>query len=539
MARKIRGEKERTQHEQARQQAASTSAGISSSSYPVHPSNPWALDKPVPRAYAHPSEADIDHDMQPPLNDQSPSLPPDANQFDFRQHATPRPTRPNPQPWQPFQTRLDFEVAELAHEAAMSKDQTNHLINLLHRCMRGSESFTIENQEDLHNKWNSASHSLTSFVFDAQHLSKYNGTSFVCFFDEPWTADSFWDVQSKLPEGGKPLAFILYADKAKPSSFGRAKGYPVVARCANLPVETQNGDGVGGGRVVGWLPIVKEDKVHSGKPAFVNFKNVVWHKSFKKVLESITEHSHTGCWVECFDKIARWFFPFILILSADYGEQCVMALIRGLRSKFPCPVCLIPRDELSSMLVTYPLRSSAETQATIASARAQRTMEAKEDKLKSQALRDVDSAFQMVANTDVYHATSFDRLHAHGGLFSNHLWVEFQRLVNEKGRNAATLVDNGYKALPRWRNLNHFDNVMDISFTDGTKNEDISKLLVFAAHDVFSPDSSDSDIGYSLLCSIRAFVDLDMYTTFEVHTKETIVAGRAALNTFSDLIDLS
>jgi hypothetical protein len=28
-------------------------------------------------------------------------------------------------------------------------------------------------------------------------------------------------------------------------------------RCANLPISIRNGEGFGGGRVVGWLPIVK------------------------------------------------------------------------------------------------------------------------------------------------------------------------------------------------------------------------------------------------------------------------------------------
>ena len=29
-----------------------------------------------------------------------------------------------------------------------------------------------------------------------------------------------------------------------------------MARCANLPVDIRNGEGIGGGQVVGWLPIV-------------------------------------------------------------------------------------------------------------------------------------------------------------------------------------------------------------------------------------------------------------------------------------------
>ena len=49
----------------------------------------------------------------------------------------------------------------------------------------------------------------------------------------------------------------LYADKSKLSSFGTQKGYPVMARVINLPVKIRNGKGVGGARVVGWLPVVR------------------------------------------------------------------------------------------------------------------------------------------------------------------------------------------------------------------------------------------------------------------------------------------
>ena len=63
-------------------------------------------------------------------------------------------------------------------------------------------------------------------------------------------------LQSALPEGGSPFGFIIYADKTKLSSFGTQKAYPVIARCAQLPVEIRNTDGIGGGAVIGWLPIV-------------------------------------------------------------------------------------------------------------------------------------------------------------------------------------------------------------------------------------------------------------------------------------------
>ena len=62
--------------------------------------------------------------------------------------------------------------------------------------------------------------------------------------------------KSSLPEDAKMLCLEIYADKTQLSSFGTEKGYPVMARIANLPAKIRNGEGLGGGRVVGWLPIV-------------------------------------------------------------------------------------------------------------------------------------------------------------------------------------------------------------------------------------------------------------------------------------------
>jgi hypothetical protein len=121
---------------------------------------------------------------------------------------------------------------------------------------------------------------VSHFQWDAQRLYKYHGAQFKRFYDEPWTGQRFWEIQvsncycfrwpvgpkvnhkDKLPEDGKPFCIILYADKAQLSSFGTEKGYPVIARCANLPIDIRHGKGLGGGRVVGWLPIVCYHVLH-------------------------------------------------------------------------------------------------------------------------------------------------------------------------------------------------------------------------------------------------------------------------------------
>ncbi|EIW81648.1 hypothetical protein CONPUDRAFT_165732 [Coniophora puteana RWD-64-598 SS2] len=226
-----------------------------------------------------------------------------------------------------------------------------------------------------------------------------------------WTADAFWNLQDQIPEDRKPLTYILYADKAKLSSFGRAKGYPVVARIANLPTSIRNGEGFGGGRVVGWLPIVKEDKRQRNKPPWAAFKNVVWHKSFERILEDIAAHSKSGCWIRCWDDIERKFYPRVLVLSADYEGQCVMALTRGVSSKYPCPICIIPREELSNVAnrPVYPLRTRDGVIATLHKARNESRTEG-EETLMAEGLRDIDNAFNAVESADVHRALPFSNL---------------------------------------------------------------------------------------------------------------------------------
>jgi hypothetical protein len=73
-----------------------------------------------------------------------------------------------------------------------------------------------------------------------------------------------------LPEVAKPLTFILYADKTKLSTSGTAKAYPVIARLANLPTDIRNGEGIGGGYVVGWLPVVCPNLCCTDTSLFVN-----------------------------------------------------------------------------------------------------------------------------------------------------------------------------------------------------------------------------------------------------------------------------
>jgi hypothetical protein len=40
--------------------------------------------------------------------------------------------------------------------------------------------------------------------------------------------------------------------------------------------------------------------------------------------------------------------------------------------------------------------------------------------------------------------------------------------------------------MPRWRNLNHFDNVLNVSFSDGRKFEDIFKVCALVRNGIYA-----------------------------------------------------
>jgi hypothetical protein len=64
---------------------------------------------------------------------------------------------PDQQPWAPFRTRLDFEIADLILEAALSEGQTTKLISLLKRCAESPGEFTLQSHADITKTWEEAS----------------------------------------------------------------------------------------------------------------------------------------------------------------------------------------------------------------------------------------------------------------------------------------------------------------------------------------------------------------------------------------------
>jgi hypothetical protein len=77
---------------------------------------------------------------------------------DFSRHRPTEDSVPrNTTPWEPFRTRLDFEVAEIALAAAMPKDLTNRFLDVVRRVANAKEDFTLQNHDEIRSLWEMAS----------------------------------------------------------------------------------------------------------------------------------------------------------------------------------------------------------------------------------------------------------------------------------------------------------------------------------------------------------------------------------------------
>lgn len=136
-----------------------------------------------------------------------------------------------------------------------------------------------------------------------------------------------------------------------------------------------------------------------------------------------------------------------------------MALTRGLKGNFPCPVCLVPNKLQSKLEIVHPRRNVDAVRSIVLDKSLNKSQ--KEDQLKLLSSRDVEvslasvsfdqfpniikNAFWDVEHSDPADALAFDRLHFnHGGVFSDHLFEEFQCIADSIGRDAMGAIDRLY-----------------------------------------------------------------------------------------------
>ena len=64
-------------------------------------------------------------------------------------------------PWEPFQTRADFEFAEIALQSSLKRKEIDSLIKLINAVASGDVKFSLTSEAQLREIWDAASNQLT------------------------------------------------------------------------------------------------------------------------------------------------------------------------------------------------------------------------------------------------------------------------------------------------------------------------------------------------------------------------------------------
>ncbi|KAG9041259.1 hypothetical protein FS837_012488 [Tulasnella sp. UAMH 9824] len=428
-------------------------------------------------------------------------------------------------PYAPFSTFADFDFAEFVTEHRLSSSTINDLLKRLHRTWASQVLVTLETADEIeqHVKMSiepklafnetrvSSSYqgaggdpvheehvvfirSIRDWVsavvkdpvllphFQWYPVKKYHivGNREVQYVDEPWSGQDWWDDQDAIGDDG-----ILYD--------------------------------------------VEEEK---SSPEYINYKRQLYHEVLLSVFSSIVDSSRVGHGVICADAVLRTLYILIKFASGDYEEQVDMALIRGVNSLHPCPVCLVPRNALSDITTRYPSRTAEQSwkayQEAFASQAAGENSKA-EEVLKAYSLRPVFNAFWHLNHTDPHRAMCFDILHFFdGGLWGRHLWPELIRCIREESGGAnITVIDDRFSLLPSWQNMDHLEKVVDLTFVDSRTHFSIMKDML-------------SGPRLHVHYVVRSLAELRMYAGLHVVTPTRLAMARKARDSFAIMVnDLS
>ncbi|KDQ57149.1 hypothetical protein JAAARDRAFT_47794 [Jaapia argillacea MUCL 33604] len=447
------------------------------------------------------------------------------------QEADPLDLEDDLEPWRPFRTCHDMLFTEKVVRLNLSNPDAEDLLQFVKSSSDAPSYVTLANVDEMYSILNHAVSNYASFHFHAEKKYKISGDKSQQFWDEPWTGEKWWRTESRLPDGGILIGIILWSDKGLLSSFGGRKGYPVVAQCANLPSTICNSEGFGGGRLVGWLPILGEEAGSHRKKTWTNHRREVWHTAFSHIISSLVPLSETGYWFKCGHiEVPQHFFPSIYVMSLDYEEQAIATLTRGSSSLAGCPSCEQPAEEFDQLGAGNPRNSKAYQRIWCQGE--EMTHEDWELLYKPIGLVHMMNCFWSLHHTDIYTAMGYEVLHADELGTWKRIWKYLLERLELMPKEAGAQVEERISSLPSWsyNDTSTFAKVLSMDFADGTKYSHLLRIILHGIHPEFECQDQ------LLLKLIHSKAILHIYACLKVQTEERMTCGRKEVENFANLL---
>ncbi|KAF7790601.1 hypothetical protein EIP86_001557 [Pleurotus ostreatoroseus] len=334
--------------------------------------------------------------------------------------------------------------------------------------------------------------------------------------DEMWTADWWWDLQTRVAKGLTIAPIILSSDKTKLSQFrGDKSAWPIYLTVGNLAKEARRSPSMHGTILLGYLPVGKFD-CFSTKAARSLAVYQTFHTSIKIILSELVKvAAEGGVEMTCADRCIRKILPILAAYVADYPEQCLVANCKENR----CPIGEIS-PELRGSHEHCVLRDQTETLRLLDLHWRGALGDEDQDRFNKLGLRAIyDPFWRGLPYCDIFQCFTPDLLHQlHKGVFKDHLVKWCTQLVGE------TELDQRFISTPSSSGLRHFKKgISGVSQWTGHEHKEMEKVflgLVAGAVDK------------RVVLAVRALMDFIYLASLQSHTTTTLAALEQALDDF-------
>ncbi|KIJ47005.1 hypothetical protein M422DRAFT_164529 [Sphaerobolus stellatus SS14] len=315
-----------------------------------------------------------------------------------------------------------------------------------------------------------------------------------------WTAEWWWEMQERLPEGATIAPLIVFSDKTVLTQFiGDKQAWPVYLTIGNISKDIQNKPSKHAVVLLGYLPVTKLECLSEKARQGVTYR--LFHTCISKMFKPLIKAGKNGVLMTCADGCIRRVFPILAAYVADYPEQCLIACVK----ENSCPICQVPPDQHGEA-IQYPIRDIDTTLAALKSV----NKEAVSPEYKTLGLRPVPQPFwENLPHVNIFSCFTPDLLHQlHKGVFKDHLVKWCMELAGKQE------VDQHFQKMPSHPSLRHFKKgISSISQWTGREHKEMQK--VFASLICGAAHSKVTTVA-------RAVIDFIYYASFPSQSSETL-----------------
>ncbi|KAF9237171.1 hypothetical protein BU15DRAFT_49017 [Melanogaster broomeanus] len=331
-------------------------------------------------------------------------------------------------------------------------------------------------------------------------------------YDEMWTADWWWEMQNRLPEGAAVVPVILASDKTSLSQFrGDQEVWPIYLTIGNISKDIRCQPSKHACVLLGYLPTTKLECFSRTTRSVAHYR--LFHYCMTQILEPMVDAGKTGVPMTCPDGYVRHLYPILAAYVADFPEQCLITCCKESR----CPKCTVAcknRGDLASSDARTPKHTLKNLQKY-----QKGDMQTKEfeDKLGLRAI--YEPFWATLPHSDIFQSITPDILHQlHKGVFKDHIVAWCTEIIGEEE------LDARFRALTSYAGLHHFKK--GISKCKQWTGADQKELQwVFLGVIAGAVDSR-------VLGAVCGVLDFIYYAQYQSHTEATLRKMDEALKRF-------